>query len=226
MPLASQIMDSSAALLNDTAVQIFTHAKQLPYLKLAWQELREICQQNNIGISNKVSTSIIVAAGVTVIDASTVPSLPGDLIEIQELYERLSGSTDDYIPMVRVEFLPPTQVQTNYLTWWSWNGQKLEFIGSTSDQQIRMDYVADLFTTALTPNSNINMINADSFLEYRTAALCAQFIGENAERATVLNQTAQLAIDRFLSINTKGRQSISTRRRPFMQGYKNLNNMY
>lgn len=226
MSTPAVIMRASAALLNDAAQTNFTNEAMLPYLNMAWKELREFCQQHNYGITNKVSTQVVIPAGTTVVGDPSGVSLPGDLLEIRELYERQDGTTDDFIPMTRVEFLPPTQVITAWLTWWTWNGQKIEFIGATQDQQLRIDYIADIFTDIQLNQLEINLplINSHSFLQYRTAALVARFVGENESRSEELNVTAQLAVDRFAAINTKGRQAIATRRRPFMMAYKTNSN--
>lgn len=219
-------MQDASALLNDTARTNFTNENMLPYLNMAWRELREFCQQHNIGVSNKVSTSTVLVAGVTNVGGPGGPSLPSDLIEIRELYERINGTTDDYIPMTRDDFLPSTRFISSYLTWWSWNGQIIEFVGATGDIQLRIDYIADIFATITVAQLNVNLplINSHSFLQYRTAALVARFVGENEGRSEELNLTAQLAVDRFNAINTKGRQAISTRRRPFMAAYKSNSN--
>jgi hypothetical protein len=83
---------------------------------------------------------------------------------------------------------------------------------------VKFNYIVDTIPdiTAGTLGTNIPIINSESFLQYRTAGLVAEFIGENVERAADLNSMAQLALDRFLGINVKGRQAVFTRKRPFM----------
>ena len=213
-------MQDAAALLNDAARTNFTDENMLPYLNMAILELREFCQQNNVGITNEVTDEYVIEAGVLDIGGPTGPALPQDLVEIRSLYERQDGTTFDFVPMVRVDFLPPTEILTSWLTWWSFNKQIIEFVGATGDQQLRMQYVSDGFPKVTDPGQFIKLINAESFLHYRTAALVAHFVGENESRAEALNQTAQLAADRFIAVNVKGGQSISTRRRPFMMSYK------
>ena len=220
MPTAAVIMDFSGALLNDPALTNFTYAAQLPYLKLAAQELREQLELNNVPYSNKTSTAITIVAGVVTLDFTTTPALPADLTEIQEIWERTAGVDEDYIPMVRKEFLPGYVVQTTCLIYWAWINQQVKFIGSTSDRQLRIDYIADPIAAITASSSTIGFINCNNFLSYRTAALCAQFIGENKERSDDLNVMAQMALDRVLGIDTKGRQAIAVRHRPFMAGYR------
>ncbi len=217
----SAMMDTAAALLNDTAKVIYTYAAQLPFYNLAQNELQEEMERNNVQSSNAIASPITVAAGVVTIDFSTTPALPSTLIEIQEISERPAGQTVDYIPMTRKEFLPTIVNQIDSLVYWSWINQQLKFIGATIDVQILLYYISSRLPKVTDTSTTISLINAESFLEYRTAALCAWFIGENESRYQVLNQEAENAKDRFLGIDSKGRQGIATRRRPFMASYRN-----
>lgn len=215
-------MDASAALLNDTEKQIYTYSAQLPYLKIALAELREYFELANIPVTNETSAIISVTAGVTVLSMETTPALPSDLVEIQRLWERTQGSTEPFIPMTRVEFLPHNRegVSLAHLTFWAWHGQAVHFLPATTNRDVKLDYIKTLFSDLIDQNSTIGVINAESFLGFRTAALCAEFIGENKTRADDLNSFASVALDRLMGISVKGKQSIVTRRRPFRLSYK------
>lgn len=216
------LLDNSAVLLNDSAKSVYTYAVQLPFFNMAQKELQELMEQNNVPATNEVApTTLIVAVGVVAISFSTVPALPADLIEIQQLSERLNGAAEDYIPMTRREFLPTLVEQTESLIWWAWQNQELRFLGATTPRQLQLNYIASRLPVVTSTATSITLINADSFLQYRTAALCSQFVGENKTRADDLNAFAGAAADRFLGIDTKGRQAIAVRRRPFMASYKN-----
>ena len=221
--LASEVMDASAALLNDTALSVFTYSAQMPYLNIALSELQEECELNNVPITNKTKTSITVTAGLDGIGGGNGrPDLPPDLIEPLELYERTSGSQYSFILMRRTEFLPVDQVPTAYFIYWQWEGEVINFIpgGATGDIDVELHYMRSIFKPVASSTDLISMINAKTFLTYRNAALCAQFIGENKERADDLNGNAGLALLRTLGISTKGRQAIFTRRKPFMAGWR------
>jgi len=227
--LASQVMDSAAALLNDTAKTLFTYDAQRPYLNMALAELREYLELHNIPLTNDSQEDIEVPAGTTEIifnAVSPAPALPSDLVEPLELWERTSGTTNDFVPMTRRDFLPPYGTLNNFLIYWVWQGQKIKLVGSTSDIEVRIDYTKSVLPKIEDEDDQIDYINAESFLYNRTAALCSQFIGENPERAATLNATAQLAIDRAVGIGIKGGQAIAVRRRPFNQAYKTWNNSY
>jgi hypothetical protein len=217
---AQDVLDKAAVLLNDSAKTIFTDAAMLPYLSIAQDELQEQLELNNVPMSNAVSAVIPITAGTDSIGDTGDPALPTNLIEPKALYERTTGTNDDFILMTKVEFLPEVVIQLNELIYWTWQGQIIKFLGALSNQDVKIEYVAAVLNPITATSTIISLFNAKTFLEYRTASLCAQFIGENKERADDLNFNAALGLDRILGITTKGRQSIATRRRPFLSGYK------
>lgn len=215
---AGQVMDAAAALLNDQARSIYTYTIQIPYLNLALQELQEFFELNNIPATDTFSTVLAVPAGTTSIGfALTGLSLPHDLIEPVRLYE---SRTNSYSPMNRVDDLPKYEDEVSGFGGYVWQSQEIRFLASNADINIKMDYIRNLFTRVINDESIINIVNAESFLEYRTASLCAFFIGENKTRSDELNGFASLAIDRVIGIGTKGRQVMVTRRQPFRSSYK------
>lgn len=216
-----EMLDRSAVLLNDASKTQYTYAVQLPYFNMAQDDLQEQMELNNVPATNQRSSSIVVAAAVTAISFTTVPALPAGLIEIQELSERLNGTSVDFDHMTRREFLPSIVEQTESLIWWTWQDQEIRFVGATTPRQLLLNYIESKLPVVTSTATSITLINARSFLQYRTAALCAEYIGENVTRASSLNANAGIALDTFLGIDTKGRQAISARRRPFMSNYKN-----
>lgn len=226
---AAQVMDKVASLMNDTAKTSYTYVAQLPYLNMAFDELQESFELNNIPITNqtKTPTPITIPVGTSWIypiemAGAGIVTYPVDLVEIQGLYERLAGTSDPYVPMTQKEFLPHAiDVQpSSSLGYWIWQDQIIKMAGALTPREIKIDYIKTLFQDDLVTCSIIGVINARSFLYYRTAALCAQFVGENENRAGDLNSYAELALDRVTGIGVKGKQSIMTRRRPFMSSYK------
>lgn len=217
-------MDRSAALMNDAAKTDYTYTAQLPYLNMAIDELMEQLEESNSSPSNQTSDPIVVPIGankLTPPEDAVTPHYPYDLIEIQEVGERLSGTTDPFFPLSRREFLDQFPA-TNSLLFWYWEDQYIKFNpnGATSTRDVQLKYIRQPFLLAQNENSIIGAIGARSFLSYKTAAFCAMFIGENPQRAEVLEMQAEKAWERLLGINNKGRQQMVTRRRPFRSSYK------
>ena len=227
---ATTVMDNAAVLLNDAAKSIYPYTTQIPYLNMALNELKELFELNNVPVTDTVSTALTVLQGRTEMGfAPTVPLaidyLPSDLIEPKVVWER-EYNVEPYVPMTKVDFLPRWQegVLINQFIWYTWQSQEIRFLAANQDNQLKFDYIRDLFALVTAANYttyNIPVINAQSFLQYRSAGLMAQFVAENPTRAQELNGDAGLGMDRALGISAKGRQAITVRHRPFRAGYKN-----
>jgi hypothetical protein len=221
MPIAADVMLQSAALLNDPSQTVFTNTVLLPFLNMAMEDLQEIFEQNNIPVTNETSAVINVPANTSAIGFSTTIKLPPDLIEIQRIWER-TENVDPFVPMTRKEFLNQSLSgqQIAQLLYWAWIDEQVRFNPSNGNNDIKLDYIKSIFTTILDPNEPIIPKNTTSYLRYQVAGFSAEFIGENKTRAMDLYALAVGSLDRSLGISIKGRQSISTRRRPFLASYK------
>jgi len=221
--VAGTVMNAAAASLNDVARTVYTYTAQIPHLNTALQELQEEFELNDIPVTAATSAVINCPSGTETIEfgVSPLPELPSDLIEPQKLWERTEG-IDPWIPMTKVDAIPLFMegVEINQFIFWVWESQMIKLLPTDQDNDIKMEYTRNLFTPVVDETSPIGVINAQTFLQYRTAALCAEFIGENKSRADDLNGFAALAMGRATGIGTKGRQAIVTRRRPFRASYK------
>jgi hypothetical protein len=226
MPTPAEIINMVASLQNDTAQQQYTEDAVLPYLNMAMRELQEIFEENNIPVTNQVSSILTVPAGTVIIGFTTVPALPANLIEIQQVWE----SNDDgntWIPMVRKEFIPHNleEIEISSFGMFAWINNEIRVPPATGIIQLKLDYIQSIFNLPIEIDDvdvelGIRFMNLTTYLGYATGALCSMFIGENETRAEAQNGKAKIALERALNIPTKGRQAISTRRRPFRANYK------
>jgi hypothetical protein len=221
---AGTVLDAMAVLMNDPSKTKYTNTKMIPLLNIALQELREVFEQNNVPVTDTVTGSVInIPAGYDHIafNNGSNPSLPTDFVEPKVVWERPEG-IDPFIPMTKLDYLPRqySGVENNQFIWYTWQSQEIRFLPANQDNDIKLDYIRQIFTPVVDANTGINVINAATFLEYRGGALCAEFIGENKTRADSLTSDAILALDRVVGIGTKGRQNITIRRMPFRAGYK------
>jgi hypothetical protein len=220
---AAQVMDDAAALMNDSQKVTYTYTAQIPYLRIAMNELQELFQLNNIPAAQVTSSVIQVNAGLTeiVFNGVGVPALPADLIEIQQLWERNRG-IDPFLPMTRKDYLPHSLegIPISMFVYWVWEDQKIKFLASNQNNDIKIDYIKTLFPDLVDQSSLINIINSRTFLGFRTAGLMSEFIERNITSANAHNGYAVLALDRVNGINIKGKQAIQTRRRPFRASFK------
>src|SRR4030095_4770551 len=227
--VGGNVMDVAASLMNDTAKTVYTYAAQSPYLRISLQELRELFELNNIPVTQQTSAVVQINAGITAIvynaaGTPVAPKLPDDMVEPAQLWERARG-IDPYVPMTKQDYLPHNVegVLTSQFIFYTWNAQQIEVLPANQNNDIKIDYIRQLFPDAgatVDQNTVINVINCQTFLEYRTASLCAEFIERNQTSAQALGAYAVLALDRDTGIGVKGKQNIMTRRRPFRAGYK------
>jgi hypothetical protein len=220
-------MDKAAALQNDPLKTQYTYTKQLPFLNMALGELEEIFEQNEIPVTTERSVIITVPAGTTVIGFAPVPPialtpyLPDNLIEILRLWER-TGSGIPYTPVTKTDTLDMENTPTNQFNIYVWESQEIRLLAASVAIELKLEYIKSLFVpfTDVAGAEEVAIINAKSFLQFRTGGLLAEFLGENTTRANALNSNASLAIDRATGIPTKGKQDMMTRRRPFRAGFK------
>lgn len=220
--LASEVMDLSAASLNDADKTVYKYNIQIPYLKMALQELQEIFELNSLPITQQTSAEIRLTAGDTSIqfNVTNSPRLPDNLIEPQRLWEQ-NRNTDSWIPMTRKEYMPHGITSaTNQQIYWVWQGNKIILLPSNQHNDIKIDYLGSLFPKYVNEFTIIGCQNGQGFLSYRTAALIKELIERDLQGAGSLNGFASLALDRIQGISIKGKQSIMARRRPFRAGYK------
>lgn len=225
MPTPSSIISAVSSLMNDTAQQRYTNTTCLPYFNLALDILQEVYELNGIPVTNRTSAVIVVLAGIKRIGFDTSPALPGDLIEIQQLWESFAGQ-NEWIPMVKKEFIPhylEDGTTINQFLVWAWKNQAIELIAANANNDLRIDYTSSIFNTPIKIaqiNTNLPYTNIKTYLEFETAALCAMFVAENDARASILNNLAADALSRALGIPIKGMQNIITRRRPFRAAFR------
>jgi hypothetical protein len=218
---AGDVFDGSRALLNDQNGQLFTDAIQKEYFKLAFESLRLRCEENQIPfVLTTTSTAISVPQGTTDIGGPTGPALPRDLIEVLDCWEIPAGTTNDYMLMRHMKFLPKTSILTAYLEVWTWQNEYIHLLGANGDISVKLDYIGSNFGDVTDANQVIRLTNSINYLKFYTAALIAQFIGENEDRAKTLSNLADDAMDTMLNIKIMSQQNMNTRRRPFMGSYK------
>lgn len=220
------VFNGARALLNDQDAAVFTNTVLAEYFKISYEEIRQECEDNQLDITLKTSEPISIPQGVLDIGGPTGPALPIDLIEPLECWEIPAGTNDDYMQMRKLRFLPKTGIKTAYLEVWQWADQYIHFLGANGDIQVKLDYISTSFPDTTNENAILKLTNVINYLKFRTAAYASMFIGENTERAQVLNDLSTKALDTLLSIKIKTDQRNTTRRRPFMAAYKRRGMMY
>jgi hypothetical protein len=223
---AADVMDKAASYQNDANKTKYTYAAQMPFLNTAIQELEKAYALENMPVTDTMSTVLTIAAGVSVIGyAPVVPVggtvyLPSNLVEPIRLWERVTG-VNPYTPMTKSGYLIPdtTGIERDAFGEYAWKSNQIQLMAASRINDIKIEYTRALFTKITASTDLIGLSTAQTFLEYRTAALAAKFLGEDEPRSIELNGYAGLALDQDLGIGAKGRQNIMVRRRRFRAAY-------
>jgi len=223
---AADVMDKAASYQNDANKTKYTYAAQIPFLNTALQELEKAFALDNMPVTDTTSTMVTLAAGVTAIGyAPVVPVvgvayLPSNLVEPIRVWERATG-VNPYTPVAKSLYLIPdsTGVERSSFGEYAWKSNQIQFLPSNRINDVLIEYTRALFTKITASTDLIGLSTAQTFLEYRTGALVAKFIGEDEPRSVELNGYAGLSLDQDLGIGAKGRQNIMVRRRPFRSSY-------
>lgn len=220
---AGQITSLVRSLLNDAQGNLFTDAVLLPYLNSAYRKVqRAIGNAGGGGFIQDDALLVVTAVSqtdaslqVSISDATAPPNqLPTDLLVPLKLWERPSGSTQEFDEMVDLTRHGglPSRVQGMTLSVWERRVDGLWFLGATQDTQIRLRYLKAYpdFTDATSP---VLVRNAQEALAYATAAGAAWSRGSPlAER---WDDAAGDAIEDLLVAAIRREQQSARRRRPF-----------
>ena len=221
----AEILQLSAAGLNDTVRDKYTDDVLLPYLNMARIDLQEIFELNDISVIEETSAIITVPANTSAVGFNTNPALPNGLIEVKQLWESTAGQ-NQFVPVARRDFVTPYVTGgSTYISFgiWAWQGQEIRLRATVGSVDIKIDYVKSLFASMLLLggiNAQNDVKNSDGFFHFRTAGLASEFIDENTTRATSLNANAAVSLERSLGISVKGMQNVIARRKPFRAGFK------
>lgn len=211
--LASEVMDQTAALLNDTAKQFFTYAAQLPYLSKSNEDLELIMIASGISTNRETSVVVPVLANTTGNIILNLNSIQDMFVPIR-LWERAQGSSELFTKMDEKDWTPEVKASTS-LSYWTFRGNNIIFPPLSANREVKVDYWRQ-FAPTIASNSVQEVVMSKTYLAARTAELCARYIGENSDRANELrdNEVSQ-AQDSLERIYVKISQGNRTRRRKF-----------
>jgi hypothetical protein len=144
------------ALCNDQQGQLFTDQILLPYVNSAYRQIQIALA--NVGMQTFTEDEdIVTIPAVTTVDPgqqvwlaftgiggnvtpSNEPVLDQNLIEPIALFERITGSTDQFIPMLDLTSHGglPSVPQGFRLRFWEWRQDQINFVGATNSTDIRI----------------------------------------------------------------------------------------
>lgn len=174
VPTRSQIKTRFRALLDDVngatfTDTVFTEAFTEAYDALFNAFLNAQCPRI------KIITTYTLPANTT----SLTPATAGitDMADPDELKERLSGSSEKYIPLDWVDDLPQRD-PTDRLCEFDWRFDTFYFVGATTARDLQITYESSGAAPS-DDNASINVDGCETFLAKAAAAACGWRKGYN-----------------------------------------------
>jgi len=206
--LASDVFLRTRAILNDTAIDLYTDEVLQPYLRIANDDLSDELVDNGAPSQKEVSTDIVLNVGFKTL------LLPDNMIYPIEIFEKNQGEDDSYYrKMDQREFLP-NLLPGKELGYWAWREQNVNLLGANIIKVVRMRYYR-LITDLIGVSSPVELSHALNYLAYHTGALAAEHIGQNRAKAIDLESQALVKLGKLVKKEVKQSQVHAMRRRPF-----------
>lgn len=211
MPLlVSDITPLSAAKLNDASQLTYTDNVLLPFVKMAWEELKlELVLTGNLRVMERSSILVLPIGQTDLVDAGIQPS---GMLEPLRLWERLNGSSDNFLPMRRLQWEPQIQA-TDSLRYWDYRKQHIITVGATTTRDVQIDYLEALIDITSTGDT-LDVNHCKMFMIFKTASFAAYDVGSNKTRGDSLDGKAGYYLSKLRRINTKSKQGVRSRRKP------------
>lgn len=148
-------------------------------------------------------------------DISTpIGQLPNDLLSPIELWERRTGSSDDFIPMIDLTNTGglPSRPQGIVLSCFEWIGDALTFIGATQDNDIKIRYNKGLPPVS-DGASQLFVLNSEDYHAFSVASMATKSRG--GRNTQEWDAAAEDAKEKLVNAVTRGQQFQSRRSRAF-----------
>jgi hypothetical protein len=215
MEAAQTAIARAQALLDPTGQGLFTVARLMPYLNLAYASLRdEGVAAREVSAMETVVVLPNLAAYTKDLGAFTAPGgLLENLASPISIREKPAGTDDNnYFDVTRVDELTPrTPDDRNRV--YEWRGGNLYFIGATQplDLEVRFEQLWPAISAASQP---LGAIGVASILGYWTAGLMATAMREQQLGAQYIAEARHLTY-RWIQRQIMGAQSVTRRPRPY-----------
>lgn len=234
-PTAELVLQNARAICNDAALSIAgsiladTQPYVFPMLEERYEYLQDrlITEGANTYSEYGIVTGLLPAGstdpttqvellytgyydGVT-LHAS--PTLPADLLEPLELWERQSGTQNYWIPMAQASDAIGARAQSSKMRIWDWETDILYMQGATQSNDVKIKYLR--FAPMLTsPTSPVLIVRCIPALAALMAEAAAKSRG-GTEAAAMFKQQAEEAIKMIISRTARKEQYAKFNRIPF-----------
>lgn len=154
--------------------------------------------------------------------------LPGNMLYPEVVWERQTGSNDNFQRMDQVQEGLPSGPQGFALRLWEWRNDNLNFIGATQQRDLRMRYYGTLPTffsqTLNFATTYVPILDCTDAVAYKTAVMYARMLGSPG--LTDLIAEAKEQMFQLKNACTRRAQSVEYHRIPYGNSDGDLNNNY
>lgn len=214
MSSVQEVLQTASTHMNDWNQSFWTKEPLINFLREAHRELQIELALNGIPVLNNVSTILTIPAGTKTISQSTTPALPNNIIVPIQLWERATGSTDDFDDMIQKSWEPEVQ-EVSELIYWVWRGENIDFVGATTSRDIKIYYKGGI-QLPIADADQMGFIFSELYIAPRLAALALRSVGGIKSRGyNELSALAQDRLDKVIRMNVKSQQALPVRRRGY-----------
>jgi hypothetical protein len=154
--------------------------------------------------------------------------LPAYMIYPTKLWERETGTNDNFEPMHQVQDGLPAQQQNFVLGKWEWRNNNLNFMGATQARDIRMRYYGALpqfFSPTMDFSSTyVPIQDCTDALAYMVAVMYARMLGSPGLADLIVEQKNQMF--QLKNATTRRAQSVNYHRHPFGNSSGDINSEF
>jgi len=212
MALTDDVLMAARTHLNDDSAINWPDSRLMPKFQEAFRDLQLSLELNGIQVLNEVTADLTVNAGVT--DLTTVTGYPIDLITPIWLKEKQVNEDDSFLTsMTPVDFIPNVD-QDITLNWWSWQSNKILLLGALVAVMVQLRYRRKLVVPTLN-SQDIGVIQGETFLSYRTAAIALGSIKDYQGRDEMNSQANMRLGDLMAFLTNHESQMLLAKRQPY-----------
>lgn len=141
-----------------------------------------------------------------------LPQLPSDLLVPDFLWERQTGSTNEWAPMRERLGGLPSIPQGTVLGFWEWRQDAIYLLGATQSNDIRIRYKGRLPYLA-TENDSLLFRGACGPIAYKMASI--YLVSKNPDAAKLLSDEANMRVSQLTTRNARMKQHTPVFRRSY-----------
>jgi hypothetical protein len=238
-PTAEAVMNRARALVNDAyqggAGRILTDSApfSVEFLNSAIEELED--DLGNNGVITLIVDDFILTPITPVVtpdpsvqvsisytgyfDGTTnhaLPALPGDCISVKQLWERVTGSSENFIPMHEPQGPLYPRAQDIWLRQWEYRQDAIFMIGSLQTEDIRMRYETRF--TPIGKGVNLSTVQVNILASTNALATIVAYVyarARGAAQAQLMQADAELQKKRIINRYVRRAQGKPCHRRAY-----------